>query len=322
MRILFVTANRLGDAVLSTGVLARLLDENPGARATVVCGPVAAPLFAALPAAERVIAMQKRRWSRHWFDLWGATVGYLWDVVVDLRASALAYLVPARQRFVLRKDDSRRHRLFLLAETLGWSEPAPPRLWLAAAHRDAGARLLPAGAPIVALGPTANWPGKEWPLERFVDLAQRLTATSDLGNARFAVFGGPDARERTTAVALTARLPAERTVDLAGRIDLPTVAACLARCALYVGNDSGLMHLAAAAATPTLGMFGPSDEALYAPWGDHCNSVRTPESYAAIVGAPGYDYRSTATHMTSLAVEPVAAAALDLYRRTATRRSP
>ena len=56
MRILFVTATRIGDAVLSTGLLSHLLDRYPMARLTIAAGPVAAPLFAAVPRLERIMS--------------------------------------------------------------------------------------------------------------------------------------------------------------------------------------------------------------------------------------------------------------------------
>ncbi|MDE2515599.1 MAG: glycosyltransferase family 9 protein, partial [Rhodospirillales bacterium] len=64
---------------------------------------------------------------------------------------------------------------------------------------------------------------------------------------------------------LLAALPG--AIDLVGRLSLPQAAACLSRARLFVGNDSGLMHLAAAAGTPTLGLFGPTNAAEYAPSG-------------------------------------------------------
>ena len=54
-------------------------------------------------------------------------------------------------------------------------------------------------------------------------------------------------------------------IDLVGRLSLPEIAAFLSRATLFVGNDSGLMHLAAAAGAPTLGLFGPTNAAEYAP---------------------------------------------------------
>ena len=55
--------------------------------------------------------------------------------------------------------------------------------------------------------------------------------------------------------------------DLVGALTLPEAAACLQRCALFVANDSGLMHLSAAAGTPTLGLFGPTPASEYGPSG-------------------------------------------------------
>ena len=78
----------------------------------------------------------------------------------------------------------------------------------------------------------------------------------------------------------------QRLIDLVGRIDLLTAAAALRRCALFIGNDTGLMHIAAAAGTPTLGLFGPSPIEQYAPWGSRTAVVRTAQPPETMFG-PG-----------------------------------
>ncbi|MBF0394981.1 MAG: glycosyltransferase family 9 protein, partial [Alphaproteobacteria bacterium] len=115
------------------------------------------------------------------------------------------------------------------------------------------------------------------------------------------------------AMPLLDSIPAARRLDLVGGPGLAEVAACLGRAALYLGNDSGLMHLAAAMGIPTLGLFGPSPEALYAPWGPRAAVLRTPESYEALVGAPGFDYRGQTSLMTGLTVDAVVKAATALW---------
>lgn len=318
MNILFVTASRVGDAVLSSGVLDHLVRTHPGARVWVACGAAPAPLFTATPAVERVIAIAKRRWAGHWFELWRATVGIVWDLVVDLRSWALAWTLPARRRLVLRKRDDRVHRVRQYGAVLGLEPPPAPYIRLDEAHRRRAAALAPAGLPILALGATANWGGKQWPADRFAALADRLTAPgAPLAGAAIAVMGA--ANERPGVTALIEQIPPARRIDLVGTADLLTIAALCERARLFVGNDSGLMHLAAAMATPTLGLFGPSRESLYAPWGAHTATVRTPEIYDAIVTAPDYDYRDQRSRMTSLAVETAVAAALDLLARQGPR---
>ena len=57
--LLFITATRVGDAVLSTGVLNHFIEMNPGMRVTLACGPAAAPLFEAVPGLERLVVLEK-----------------------------------------------------------------------------------------------------------------------------------------------------------------------------------------------------------------------------------------------------------------------
>jgi heptosyltransferase-3 len=88
-------------------------------------------------------------------------------------------------------------------------------------------------------------------------------------------------------------------VDLVGKLSLPEAAACLDRMALFVGNDSGLMHLAAATGVPTLGLFGPTPAAEYAPVGRRAacviaadgrmSGVTVPEVLAAAAALLGRD---------------------------------
>ncbi len=85
---------------------------------------------------------------------------------------------------------------------------------------------------------------------------------------------------------------------------------------MFIGNDSGLMHLAAASGVPTLGLFGPTRDWHYRPWGPHTAVVRTRESYDELVHAPDFDHRRTGTLMDGLSVEAVADAADDLWRRS------
>lgn len=268
MRILFVTSNRLGDAILSTGLLDHLIRTHPDAAITVVCGPVAEGVFTRMPNRERTIVLRKRPYGRHWLPLWAETVTTRWDLVVDIRASALSWLVPTRRRAVMRRANG--HKTAQLAAILGLVPPPLPVTWTAAADEARASALLPVDRPLVALAPTANWWPKIWPVERFAALFQALAA-GPLPNAVPVVFAGPGEAERALAAPLLAALP--EAIDLVGRLSLPEVAACLGRAALFVGNDSGLMHMAAATGAPTLGLFGPTNAAEYGPAGRRARAV-------------------------------------------------
>jgi len=312
MRLLFITSNRLGDAILSTAVLARLIDRHPGVSVTVACGPVATPLFEAIPEVERVIPWRKERLGRHWLRLWSTVAGTRWDRVVDMRGSALAWTLRAGARQVYRTPPGDGHRLDQMAAALDLAPPLLPRLWIGADHaRRAGELLGDDPRPVLALAPTANWPPKAWPADRFVDLIDRLTAESGpMPGARVLVAGGPG--ERDLAGPVLAAVPADRLLDLVDRAPLMVLAAALARCRLVVANDSGLMHLAAAAGAPTLGLFGPSDERRYAPAGPRTAWVRAEQSASALLSRSGEVADAPGALMGGLSVETVEVAARPL----------
>ena len=303
MRILFVTSTRLGDAVLSTGLLGHLLRAHPEARFTVACGPVATGVFAHMPQLERLIVVRKRALSLHWLGLLSQVIGTRWDLVVDLRASALAWMVPARRRAVGKGGRRPGHRLGHIGAVLELDPPPLPVAWTTPAQEATAAALMP-GSPWLVLGPTANWAGKVWPAERFVAVAEALTAPGGaLAGARIAIVGGPGEAERAAAAPVLAALPG--ALDLVGRFDVPGTAAVLRRAALYIGNDSGPMHLAAAAGAPVVGVFGPTDAREYGPAG--------PRAVAVCAEGP-----QGATPMEALAAAPVIAAAERLLARLAT----
>ena len=109
-RILFITNTRIGDVVLSTGLLGLLADTFPTSRITVVAGYLACSLFDGAPCIERVIPLRKQPYNRHWFGLYLSLLR-AWDLVIDLRGSALAWMVPTWHRRIMSSSDPARSRV-------------------------------------------------------------------------------------------------------------------------------------------------------------------------------------------------------------------
>jgi len=317
--ILFITATRIGDAVLASGLIKRLSDEIPNGRFTIVAGPDAAPLFGDVPNLDRIIVFQKSRSGGHWFDLWRQVRHTRWGLVVDLRGSGISRFLSTRRRAIHRKSPEPIHKVLEAARTLRIEdEPAPPHLFTSPDIEAYADELTAGQGPILAFAPAANWIGKTWPVERFSQVAMRLLREhGPLQGGRLMVLGGPGDDKLSRQLRDVAL---HRFIDLSGKVDLLTAFACLKRARLFIGNDSGAMHLAAASGCPTIGLFGPSDERLYAPWGEHTRVVRGPRSFEQIREVdPGFT--QALCHMMDLPVDTVLAAAKDLLKATESRET-
>ncbi|MDX2234218.1 MAG: glycosyltransferase family 9 protein [Hyphomonadaceae bacterium] len=307
-RILFITSNRIGDAVLSTGVLEHAMARHPGAAVVLACGPLPAPLFRATPGLERTLIIRKQ--AGRWRTLWEAVRRERFDLAIDLRGSLITLGVRAKRRIIHRKSRTVRHKLEELAALLDLPAPPPPRLHLdARALAEARAVVGPDG-PVLALGAGANFIGKRWPPDRFAALARALVG-GPLAGATVLLLGAPEDAPICGEIAADLASAGVATIDAAGRLDLLAAAAALSRAALFVGNDSGLMHVAAAVGAPTLGLFGPSDERVYGPWGARTMSLRSHRSFEDIQ-AVGYMPLIEFTLMDDLPVDTVVEAALRL----------
>lgn len=206
--------------------------------------------------------------------------GAAWTAVLSEASRRIGYAAAGRG-FLLtdpvpRKQEllatHRVHYLQNLLRPLG-IEPAPeaPVLALTDEHRRRGARLLePALAAnpsrLVAINPGANYgSAKQWPEERYVELARRLL---DATGVALVIVGGPGDHGVCDRIfhALGAAAP-QRVFDLSGRTTIPELAAVLERADLVVSNDTGAMHVAAAVGTRIVAIFGPTDPVTTSPYG-------------------------------------------------------
>jgi ADP-heptose:LPS heptosyltransferase len=313
--ILYITASRIGDAVLSSGLVRALTDEIEGARFTIAASALTASLFAEIPGLARTIVIEKRPLGGHWLDLWKEVRDRRWGLVVDLRGSGLTRFLRTRRRAVHKAGGPASHKVIEAARLLKLEDTPPAPFLYTSSETEARAAELTAGeGPILAIAPAAHWVGKTWPAERFGLAARELLGpTGPLPGGRLMLLGGPE--DGKNALTLRAAIPRERTIDLVGRESLLVSYAALKRARLFIGGDSGLMHVAAAAGAPTLGLFGPSDERLYAPWGPGGRTVRGARSFEEI-RAQDPHLNQQICHMMELRVDAVTAAARRLIEET------
>jgi heptosyltransferase II len=173
------------------------------------------------------------------------------------------------------------------------------------AKRRAGALLASAGARAdamrIAVGAGASYgSAKCWPPERFAHVADRLTAEFD---ADVILFGTAGEKPVTAAIASAMKHP---PIDLAGTTAIAELPALLSQCHLFIGNDSGAMHVAAAVGLPVVAVFGPTDPGGTAPVTPRCTVVQD-KPYCS----PCFLRRCPTDHrcMTRVSPDAVAAAA-------------
>ena len=265
-KILLITLSNIGDAVMTTPVLEALHNTYPRATIDIVTDARASQLFTHCPYAGNVVLKDKQAGWRGTVALVKQLRRTHYDLVVDLRTDGLTLLLHTKHRLTRRGNRPpgyhavERH-FGVLSRHVDTSTLPAVALWISEAERryaDEQLSALP-GQRWLVLGPGARWLPKCWPVLRFRALLDQLQAEFD------AVILLGDATELAVCQDIENGLPLP-CINLAGKTDLLQAAAVLAQSQLFVGNDSGLGHIAAATDTPTVTLFGPGDPARYHPW--------------------------------------------------------
>jgi heptosyltransferase-2 len=277
-RVLVVRAGALGDVLLLRRAVTSLHAAGhdvdllaPGAAGSVLAGPGRSEVERLWPweRAELAALMSdgasRRPGLSQAFAAYDAAVAYTRSQAL---LAGLASLIPNVRSLDPDPPPGGPHASSWYASALGdWGrevDAVPPLR-----HNDdesAQATALAARLPerFIAIHPGSGSPRKNWPIERYARLVEELTRAE-----AWLLILGP--AEQETATDLEGLPGAMAVRDLPPRI----LAALLSRAGAFVGNDSGISHLAAAVAAPTFALFGPTDPAIWAPLGPRVQVVRS-----------------------------------------------
>jgi heptosyltransferase-2 len=294
-RLVILAPNWLGDAVMALPAIADVRRGLATAHVSVAARAAVAPLFQLVPEVDETIVLGGGASLTRvgtWPTMGSELVGRGFEAALLLPNSIHAALIAfragiperwgygagVRRRWLTRSvpriagghqaDYYRR-----LVAALGFPNgPREPRLTIPESARSVADRLLAeagwnGAAPLVALAPGAAYGGaKKWPADRFGEMAASLAAEGVacvmVGSAADVGTAGDVAQAFERHGGSAAGLH-----DLTGRTDLQALAGVLTRCRALVTNDSGAMHLAAAAGAPVTAVFGPTDEHATRPIG-------------------------------------------------------
>jgi lipopolysaccharide heptosyltransferase II len=316
-RILLLRLERIGDLLMAVPAIADIRVFAPDAGIDLVVGSWNEGIAGAIPAVDRVLVL-----DAHWLAREGGGLGLRqllgaarewrareYDLAInfepDIRSNLLLAAAGARWTVgyssggggalldVALDYDTAAHTIDnarrLVATAVGAeaqprARPAGPSIVLSPeAQADAARRLEQVRGTLVGIHTSGGRAVKQWNVERFGEVARRLIQAHDVT----VVLTGSDA-DRPLVDGVKQMLPPDRIIDLAGDLDLQTLAAVLARLDLFVTGDTGPMHIASAVGTPIVAVFGPSDPARYGPRGpldrivridlpcSPCNRIRLP----------------------------------------------
>lgn len=292
MNILVLQLKRIGDLILTAPAIAAVRAHFPGARITVVVGPGTSGL---LPAIDGIALSFTSHGNLRDLALWAELIRTRYDLCLDFtgndRSALLTFLSHAEQRMAFARVQRSRWRrrsythfvdnpvrrlhtidyhLALLAPLGITGAPARIPLHVPPANKNAARALVASLGRFAVFHPGSARTEKFWVAERWAELIDR--SFEKYGFA-CVLTGGRSPEERAHLAAIK-RAAHTTLIDLAGQIDLLTLAAVIARAALLVTVDSAPVHLAAAAGIPTVALFGPTNPFHWRPRDNPTQIVR------------------------------------------------
>jgi predicted lipopolysaccharide heptosyltransferase III len=297
-RILVVKLKYIGDVLLSTPVFGGLREAFPEATLTALVAGGTEEVLLHHPDVDEVLTVDRipakgesrgPSWADH-LRLVRRLRESRFDLAIDLtdgdRAAVLTWASGARLRVgfnregrfrgrayhqVVPASSGRRHAveadlealraLGMAARSVAPTLGLPPEVEADADHLLTRKRVS-RNRDLVLIHPGARWWFKAWPPDRFAALGDGIEEELE---AQVIIAGGP----WDVATAETVRRQMRRPATVvAGETSILELAAVLKRCRLFIGNDNGPMHVAAAVGTPVVALFGPTNPAQWGPWGE------------------------------------------------------
>ena len=262
----------IGDAVLSTAVIQPLRAHFPDTHITFLVGPRAFDLLATEPNIDATLVYDNRGEHAGWkgrLRLIKTLRRDKFDLVVNLRDSLTARCIGSEHWGMIR-GDSNRHAVTRYLEVLQQhgidTTGAYPHLQLnKEEHNTANRFLSEAGWTseqlLIGIHPGGNWEYKLWDAENYAQLASILYKEQKVS---ILLFAGPNERKLQKRVAEMMVVPP----ILVQTENLRHLAALISTCDVYIGNDTGPMHIAAAVGTPIVALFGSTNHIRSGPYGD------------------------------------------------------
>ena len=273
MKILIICSNLIGDTILSTGVFNNLANKYQNAKFTFVIGPTAKPILKNYNNIEKIITINKQKYNFHWLEVLRKTSNSKWDIVIDLRSSLLSFFLQKNKKYVFSKTKNI-HHVDQLSKSFGF-DCSSLNIKTSEQEDHEVKKVLSKNNKYIVIFPGGNWKPKLWSIENYNKLMKLIHSNNQ--NIKFIIVGS-EFEKKHCFNKLTSGINKEYIIDLFG-FNLTLTSAYMKKCNLFIGNDSGLMHLSVASNLQTIALFGPTNDKVYGPYGNNNIVLRTDESY-------------------------------------------
>lgn len=298
-RILVVKLDHIGDVLLATPVFSNLRLAFPNSELHALTGTWSRVILENHPDVDKVLTYNSPSFCRseqptsirETYQLFRQLRRQKYDLLLELRGDmritcfSLLRATPRRinratiqiisrlgfQRFSSTHETTRNLDVIKLAgiptpiQKTTFAVPKEDEKW---ASDFIKAQEINSEIAFIAIHPGSPMPIKRWKPERYAELSDWLIKQK---NAQVIFVGVTD---EIPIIEEIQNLMIGKSTNIAGKTTIPQLASILKKCKLFIGNDSGPMHLAAAVDSPTIGLYGPGDPTRFGPVGDKCQTIR------------------------------------------------
>jgi len=277
-KILFVPLSNIGDAVMTLPTLIYLKKMYPSAKFDLICDARSIEIFQSFPSINKIYIRDKKGGISYQFRFIRKIRQTHYDLAVDLKTDFLLWFLRAKRK-IRKMNNKSLHSVekHFISICSNLKKIPDPKIYIPTKLQNKIKNIFPSNkGKTIALALGANSNHKVWPTENYVCLLKLLK----LKFANIILIGSKNEMDKAQ---LFKKLYTKKVFDFCGKLTLLETASIIKKSDFFIGNDSGLGHIASAVNTQNFIIFGDGDPDRYRPWGNKSSWYQNPEKDISLI---------------------------------------
>jgi len=277
-KILFVSLSNIGDAVMTLPTLIYLKKMYPSAKFDLICDARSVEIFQSFPSINKIYIRDKKSGISYQFRFIRKIRQTHYDLAVDLKTDFLLWFLRAKRK-IRKMNNKSLHSVekHFISICSNLKKIPDPKIYIPTKLQNNIKNIFPSNkGKTIALALGANSNHKVWPTENYVCLLKLLK----LKFANIILIGSKNEMDKAQ---LFKKLYTKKVFDFCGKLTLLETASIIKKSDFFIGNDSGLGHIASAVNTQNFIIFGDGDPDRYRPWGNKSSWYQNPEKDISLI---------------------------------------